>query len=72
MADAAKLSDFQVNEALFGSSSSVSINATVTQAAEKGTLKYSGGSLSTATTLQVAGSRGSQVLFREREAVSAM
>ncbi|MBI1345081.1 hypothetical protein GC163_02200 [bacterium] len=62
-ADAAKLSDYQVNEALFGSSHNIALQATVTSAAQKGELHYSGGSLSSATTLQVAGSKGSQVLF---------
>lgn len=62
-ANAAKLSDFQVNEALFGSSSSIAIDAQVTAVAQKGELRYSGGALTGATTLQVAGSKGSQVLF---------
>jgi|GEM_PF-244331 len=63
VADSAKLSDFQINEALFGSSSSVSLEATVVGKAEKAELRYSGGSLASATTLQVAGSKGNQVLF---------
>jgi flagellin len=62
-ADAAKLSDFQISEALFGTSSSISIDAQVTSVAQKAELRYSGGSLTSATTLQVAGTRGSQVLF---------
>ena len=41
-ADTAKLSDFQVNEAVFGSSSTISIEAAVTSAAEKGSLTYAG------------------------------
>jgi flagellin len=60
--DAAKLSDFQVHEALPGSNSSIAINATVTSAAEKAELRYSGGTVSSATTLEVAGAKGSQVL----------
>jgi flagellin len=62
-ADKAKLTDFQVNEALFGSSSTVEIDATVTAAAQKGELRYAGGDLTQAATLEVSGSRGSQVLF---------
>jgi flagellin len=62
-ANAAKISDLQINEALFGTSTSIDVNAEVTAAAEKAQLKYSGGALSTATTLQVAGSKGNQVLF---------
>lgn len=61
--DAAKLSDFQINEAIFGTSSSIDIDAQVTAAAKKGELRYTGGDLSSAATLQVAGSRGSQVVF---------
>ncbi len=62
-ADAAKLSDVQVNEALFGTSSTISINSTVTSAAEKAELRYNNGSLSGPVTLEVAGSKGNQVLF---------
>jgi len=62
-ADAAKLSDFQINEAVFGSSSTLTLNAEVTAAAERGELRYSGGSLTSDTTLEIAGSAGSQVLF---------
>lgn len=62
-ADAAKLSDYQVNEALFGTNSTVAINATVTTAAQQGELRYNGGSLTSATTLEVGGSKGSQVVF---------
>lgn len=63
LTDAAKLSDFQVNEAIFGTSSQISLKAEVTSAAEKATLEYAGGDLTSATTLQVAGSKGSQVVF---------
>ena len=62
-ADAGKLSDYSVNEALFGSNSTIEIGATVTSAAEKGRLDYSAGKLSNDTTLEVSGSKGSQVLF---------
>ncbi len=62
-ADAAKLSDIQVNEALFGQNSTVNINATVSSAAQKAELRYNNGTLSSATTLEVGGSKGNQVLF---------
>lgn len=61
-ADAAKLSDFRVNEALLGGSSSVAINAEITSVAEQAELRYTGGSLTSATTLEVSGRDGSQVL----------
>lgn len=62
-ADSSKLSDFQVNQALFGSASSVTIDAQVVTAASQGQLTYNGGTLASATTLQVSGAKGSQVLF---------
>lgn len=62
-ADAAKISDFQVNEALFGSSPTVTLDAQVVTAAQKASLTYNGGNLTAATTLEVAGAKGSQVLF---------
>ncbi len=48
-ANAAKISDFQVNEALLGTSSSISVDATVTSAAEKAELRYSGGNITSAS-----------------------
>jgi flagellin len=62
-ADAAKVSDFSINQALFGSAPTVTVDAQVVGAATKGTLTYNGGNLQAATTLQVAGAKGSQVLF---------
>ncbi len=62
-ADRAKLSDVQINEALFGSASSITVDATVVTAATKGSLTYNGGNLSSATTVEFTGSKGSQVLF---------
>jgi flagellin len=62
-ADRAKLSDFQISEALFGSASSVTVDATVVTAASKGALTYNGGNLSAATTIEFSGSKGGQVLF---------
>lgn len=61
-ADAAKLSDFQINEALLGTSGSVSVNAEITSAAEKAELRYSGGAITEATTLELLGAGGSQVV----------
>jgi flagellin len=62
-ADAAKVSDFSINQALFGSAPTVTVDAQVVSAATKGTLTYNGGNLQAATTLQVSGAKGSQVLF---------
>ncbi len=63
--DSAKLSDFQVNEAVFGSSSSITLDATIVTAATQASLDYSAvdGGLAEATTIEVGGSSGSQVLF---------
>tara|TARA_R110002111_G_scaffold67_1_gene573 strand:- start:10685 stop:12493 length:1809 start_codon:yes stop_codon:yes gene_type:complete len=63
--DSAKLSDFQVNEAVFGSSSSITLDATIVTAATQASLDYEAvpGDLATATTLEIGGSSGSQVLF---------
>ena len=62
-ADAAELSDFQVNELLFGSNTSVNIAATITSAAEKGQLTYAGGAPTGDLNFEVGGSDGNQVLF---------
>src|SRR5262245_46814732 len=48
-ADAAKLTDFSVNQALFGSASTVTIDAQVQTAAAQGLLTYGGGNLQSAT-----------------------
>jgi len=63
--DSAKLSDFQVNEAVFGSSSSITLDATIVTAATQASLDYSAvdGGLATASTIEIGGSSGSQVLF---------
>lgn len=61
--DAAKLSDVQINEAVFGANPTVAVNSTVTAAAEKAELRYAGGTLGSATTIEVSGAKGSQVLF---------
>ena len=62
-ADAAKLDDYSVNEAAFGSSSTVDVRAQVATVAERGRLIYTGGGLSAPLTLEVGGASGSQVLF---------
>jgi flagellin len=61
--DAGKLSDFQVNQAVFGSSGTISLDATVTQQAQKAQLQYNGGALSGAATVEVSGSKGQEVVF---------
>lgn len=62
-ADAAELSDYAINEALFGSSSTIEVAASVTQTAQKGELIYRDGALSAAATLEISGSKGNQVIF---------
>ncbi|MEX0717190.1 MAG: flagellin [Planctomycetaceae bacterium] len=62
-ANAAKLSDFQIDGALFGGNGSIEVNAQVVSAAKKGELRYSGGNLSSAATIEVAGAKGNQLLF---------
>ncbi|MEX0704301.1 MAG: flagellin [Planctomycetales bacterium] len=62
-ADAAKLGDFRINEAIFGASSTIVVDATIVTAAETADLRYAGGGLSAAATIEVAGSKGKQVLF---------
>jgi len=62
-ADTPKLTNFSINQALFGSASSVTLDAQVVTAAEQGQLTYNSGNLTAATTLQVSGAKGSQTLF---------
>lgn len=63
--DSAKLSDFQVNEAVFGTSSTITLDATIVTAATQASLDYSAvdGGLAAATTVEIGGVSGSQVLF---------
>jgi flagellin len=61
-ADSAKLNDVRINEALLGSASSVSVDATITSAAEKAELRYTGGAATESTRLEVQGKNGSQVV----------
>lgn len=64
-ADDAKLSDSQINSAVFAGSSTIVVDATVTTAATKGELFYDfvAGGLASATTIEVSGSKGTDVLF---------
>ncbi|HEY3967330.1 MAG TPA: flagellin [Planctomycetaceae bacterium] len=62
-ADAGKLSNVSINQAVLGSASNVVVSAKVVTAATQGQLTYNGGNLTSATTLQVSGAQGSQVLF---------
>jgi flagellin len=57
----AAISGLQINEANFGTASSVPVNVTIQKQATVGQLTYSGGTLSTATTLQIGGTNGYQV-----------
>lgn len=61
-ANAAKLNDFQINEASFGSSSSLEINARIESKAEQAELVFSS-YLSEDTTLEVGGSGGTELVF---------
>ncbi len=60
--DLNKFSDFQVNQAVFGSRTSIALNATVNSAAEKASLRYSGGALTSAATVEIGGSNGNQAI----------
>jgi len=62
-ADSAELDDFQINEAVFGSSSTIEVDATIVTAASQGELRYAGGDLSASTNFEIAGASGNQVLF---------
>ncbi len=66
--DAAELSDYQVNEAFFGTSNSIAVSASVVTAAKKGTLTYAEGAPTSDLNFEVAGKRGSQVLFFDKNA----
>lgn len=66
-ANGAKLSDFQVNEATFGSSGSLAINARIESVAEQAELVYSS-YLTSDTTLEVGGSEGTELIFLGEEA----
>ncbi|QDT63195.1 flagellin N-terminal helical domain-containing protein [Calycomorphotria hydatis] len=61
--DAAKISDYQINEAILGTNASLDLNATVTAQAEKAELAYFGGGLSSRATLEIGGSNGNELVF---------
>src|SRR5258708_6505713 len=61
--DAAKVTDYSINQALLGSASSITVDAQVLTGATEGSLTYNAGNLTAATTLQISGAKGSQVLF---------
>ena len=62
-ADAAKLSDFNIKQALFGTSNTITVDASVTAAATKGVLQYTGGAFTQAGTFEISGAAGTDVLF---------
>lgn len=62
-ADTPKLADVKINEAIFGGNSTIGVNAKINTAAEKAQLNYVDGALTSATTLDVKGNKGSQTLF---------
>jgi flagellin len=61
--DLGKLSDYRINEAVFGTRTSIEIDATVNTVAEKAQLRYTAGNLTGAVTVEVGGSKGNQTLF---------
>ncbi|NNJ25467.1 flagellin [Alienimonas chondri] len=61
-ADNAKLSSFSIDQALLGSASKLDLDATIDSAAEQAALVYQGGDFTTATTLEVGGSKGNEVI----------
>lgn len=56
------ISNLQINQANFGTQSSLGVQVDVTQQAKQANLVYSGGPLASATVLQVGGDHGYQVL----------
>jgi len=58
--DAAKLSDYRVDEAVIGTSGSISLSGTVTRQAEKAQLWYVSGALTSAAAIEVSGSKGQE------------
>jgi flagellin len=56
------ISNLQINQANFGTQSSLGVDVNVTQQAKQANLVYSGGPLASATVLQVGGDDGYQVL----------
>ncbi|MCA9113676.1 MAG: hypothetical protein KDA79_01225 [Planctomycetaceae bacterium] len=65
--NAAKLTDVQVNGAVFSGSSTITINTEIETAATKGELFYNtvtgGAGLASATALEVSGSKGTEIVF---------
>ncbi|GIX05456.1 MAG: flagellin [Planctomycetaceae bacterium] len=61
-ADAPKIADYKINQALLGNSSSISVNAEITTAAERGVLFYNAGDLTGPVTLEVGGTRGNEAI----------
>jgi len=61
-ADNAKLSGFAINQALLGSASKIDVDASIDSAAEQAQLVYSGGDFTSAATLEVGGSKGTEVV----------
>eukprot|EP00913_Durusdinium_trenchii_P022848 g21452.t1 len=64
-ADDAKLDDFRVDTAVFSGSSTIVVDATIVTAATRAELftDFTSGGLATATTIEVAGAKGTDVVF---------
>ncbi|MGE3314031.1 MAG: flagellin [Planctomycetaceae bacterium] len=63
--DAAKLDDYQVNSTVFGSNSTVVVDATIQTAATRGQLffDFASGGLASKTVIELSGSKGTDVVF---------
>ncbi|MCH8830217.1 MAG: hypothetical protein IID45_11635 [Planctomycetes bacterium] len=64
-ADSAKIADFRVDTAVFAGSPTIVIDASITTAATRGELftDFISGGLTTATTIEIAGAKGTDVIF---------
>lgn len=70
---AAAVSDLAIYAANFGHASAVTVSLNVTQSAQTGNLNFSGSQIATATSIELAGSDGSEVFsFAAGTAVSAV
>lgn len=61
-ADNAKLSSYSIDQALLGSASKLDLDATIDSAAEQASLVYQGGDFTAAATLEIGGSKGTEVV----------
>ncbi|MFH5803598.1 flagellin [Alienimonas sp. DA493] len=67
-ADNAKLSSYSIDQALLGSASKIDLDATINSAAEQAQLVYQGGDFTSAATLEIGGTGGTEVVQLGEEA----